>query len=212
MTYAFTLGGEFRRHNRGRLEPMELSLAQALEKPSDSSGLEPAFAHTGPEPALVKPRRPHRRTKPRLLTRAEIDQRSKTGHAIRMFDNMVSAITTDLGGRDQLTAMELALVEAFAGESVTLNNINTRQLLGEKVSLSDQALAASTMVRVATRFCNGAPRMSARHRQLRKNTSLLNRDRKSKQTAHLMRCAREAACDAEGIFRRRRTGRPCPSR
>ena len=69
-----------------------------------------------------------------------------------MFDNMVSAIESDLGGRDQLSAMEIALVEAFAGQAVTLHNINVRLLSGEKVNLSEQGLAASTMVRVATRL------------------------------------------------------------
>ena len=126
---------------------MELSLVSACEKPTDSVVADAAV--TAARVVGPKPKRKHVRTKPQLLTRAEIDHRS---NAAKLFDNMVSAIAADLGGRDQLTAMELALVEAFAGESVTLNNLNTRLLLGEKINLSEQALAVSAMVRVASRL------------------------------------------------------------
>ena len=67
---------------------MELSLVSACEKPTDSSG------STRPE-LPAKPKRKHVRTRPQLLTRAEIDHRS---NAAKLFDNMVSAITADLGG------------------------------------------------------------------------------------------------------------------
>jgi hypothetical protein len=51
-----------------------------------------------------------------------------------------------------LSAIELSLVEAFAGASVTLDHINTRLLSGAEVTqvlVGMAAVASSTMVRVA---------------------------------------------------------------
>jgi hypothetical protein len=45
-----------------------------------------------------------------------------------------------------------ALIEAFAGASVTLNNLNVRLVQGEPIDLSQHAQAVSAMVRVATRL------------------------------------------------------------
>jgi hypothetical protein len=95
------------------------------------------------------PVRKHRSTRLQLLTRDLVDGRS---NAAKVFDRLVSSIETDLGGRDQLTAIEVALVEAFAGAAVTLENLNTRLLLGEEIDLSQHALAVSAMVRVASRL------------------------------------------------------------
>jgi hypothetical protein len=93
--------------------------------------------------------RKHRATRPQLLTRDLIDGRS---NAAKVFDRLVSSIETDLGGHDQLTAIEVALVEAFAGSAVTLENLNTRLLLGEEIDLGQHAQAVSAMVRVASRL------------------------------------------------------------
>src|SRR5262245_66655233 len=87
------------------------------------------LALSSPCPAPKK-RGPHRATRPQLLTRDFIDGRT---NAAKVFDRLVSNIETDLGGRDQLSAIELALVEAFAGAAVTLENLNTRLLLGEEI-------------------------------------------------------------------------------
>jgi hypothetical protein len=124
---------------------MEPAWKLTLEKPIDSP------SYNAPElgPAPVKPRRRHRRTKPQLLTRSAIDGRS---NAAKLFDGLVSAIAADLGGRDQLSAIELALVEAFAGAAVTLDNLNSRLLLGQQINLSEQAQAVSALVRVASRL------------------------------------------------------------
>jgi hypothetical protein len=94
-------------------------------------------------------RRNKGRIKPQLLTRAELDGRT---NAAKFFDRLVAAIQTDLGGRDCLSAIELALVEAFAGACVTLDNLNTRLLLGEAIDLSQHSLTVSAMVRVAARL------------------------------------------------------------
>jgi hypothetical protein len=46
----------------------------------------------------------------------------------------------------------LALVEAYCGATITLNNLNTRLLLGQQIELSEHAAAVSAMVRVASRL------------------------------------------------------------
>jgi hypothetical protein len=100
-------------------------------------------------PASKPVRRRHRAVKPQLLSRTRIDRRS---NAAKVFDRLVAAVQSDLGGRDQLSAIELALVEAFAGTAVTLDNLNTRLLLGQEIDLSQHAQAVSAMVRVASRL------------------------------------------------------------
>lgn len=57
-----------------------------------------------------------------------------------------------MGGHDQLSTIEVALIEAFAGAAVTLNNLNTRLALGQEIDLSQHAQAVSAMVRVASRL------------------------------------------------------------
>ena len=61
-------------------------------------------------------------------------------------------IEADLGGRDRLSTIERALVEAFAGAAITLQNLNTRLALGQEIDLSQHAQACSAMVRVASRL------------------------------------------------------------
>jgi hypothetical protein len=94
-------------------------------------------------------RRSKRATRPQLLTRDQLDGRT---NAAKVFDRLVSAIFADMGGVDQLSTIEVALVEAFAGAAVTLNNLNTRLALGQEIDLSQHAQAVSAMVRVATRL------------------------------------------------------------
>lgn len=84
-----------------------------------------------------------------MLTRAQLDGRT---NAAKLFDKLVADIESDLGGKDQMTAIELALAEAFAGAAVTLANLNTRILIGEQVEISAHAQTISAMVRVASRL------------------------------------------------------------
>jgi hypothetical protein len=102
-----------------------------------------------PKPKPHHKRRPHRAIKPQLLTRDHLDQRS---NAAKLFDRLASAIQADLGGRDQLTAVELALIEGFAGAAVVLEDLNTRIALGEKVDFQSHALACSSLVRIAAKI------------------------------------------------------------
>jgi hypothetical protein len=94
-------------------------------------------------------RSPHRRSRPQLLTRAELDGR--TGPA-RAFDRLVGDIERDLGGREQLSAIELTLIEGYAGAAVALQDLNARRTLGQPVDMAQHAQVASTMVRIASRL------------------------------------------------------------
>jgi hypothetical protein len=97
----------------------------------------------------AKRRRDKKRIRPQLLTRAELDGRT---NAARYFDRLVGAIEADLGGHDQLSTMEVELIEAFAGAAIKMNNLNTRLVLGQAIDLSEHAQAVSAMVRVASRL------------------------------------------------------------
>ena len=100
---------------------------------------------TGP----VKKKKSKRATKPQLLTRAELDGRT---NAAKAFDALVVAIENDLGGADQLTAIERSLVEGFAGATITLQNLNARMCLGQEIDITDLSHSISSMVRVASRL------------------------------------------------------------
>jgi hypothetical protein len=110
-----------------------------------------SIAPDQPAESLEKPvvRRRHKATKAQLLNRATLDGRT---NAAKEFDRLVADIKADLGGGDQLSAIEMALVEAFAGATVTLNDLNTRLLLGQLIDLSEHTQAVSAMVRVASRL------------------------------------------------------------
>jgi hypothetical protein len=114
----------------------------------------PELATAGPSEGSAKRRRwpakaSHHRTRPQLLSRDQLDGRT---NAAKEFDRLVSAIETDLGGHDRLSAIEVALVEAFAGAAVTLNHLNTQLALGQPIDLGQHAQCVSAMVRVASRL------------------------------------------------------------
>jgi hypothetical protein len=99
--------------------------------------------------SLAKRRRQHKATRPQLVTRAQLDGRTS---AAKAFDKLVANIEADLGGRDQLSTIELVLIEAFAGATVTLQHLNTRLALGQEIDLGQYAQTVSAMVRVASRL------------------------------------------------------------
>ena len=94
-----------------------------------------------------KTRRRHR--KQLLLTRESLDGRST---AAKLFDRLIGDIESDLGGHDQLSAIELALVEAFAGAAVLASDLNTRLALGQQIDVGSHSTCISAMVRVASRL------------------------------------------------------------
>jgi hypothetical protein len=88
----------------------------------------------------------------RILTRDSLDGRLAVAKA---YDSLVAAIHSDLGGRDRLSAIQLALVEAFAGASITFGSINMKILLGaelEPALVNMHALSISAMVRTASKL------------------------------------------------------------
>ena len=89
------------------------------------------------------------RGKLRLLSRNSLDGRTK---AAQVFDRLVAAIENDLGGRDELSTIERALVEGFAGSCVVLGHLNAKLALGEDIEVAEHAQAVSAMVRVAGRL------------------------------------------------------------
>ena len=119
--------------NRPRGPDGRLSRVRSPDEPSD-------------HPARQKP---HRATRPQLLTRDRLDGR--TG-AAKVFDRLVADIENDLGGHAALSTIERALVEAFAGAAVTLQHLNARLALGQSIDLAQHAQAVSAMVRVASRL------------------------------------------------------------
>jgi|SRR2546430_1497537 hypothetical protein len=109
------------------------------------------LALQSPRTSPEKParRRPHRAARPQLLTRDQLDGRT---NAAKVFDRLVVDIEADLGGADQLSTIERALVEGFAGACVTLHHLNTKLALGEEIDLGQHAQAVSAMVRIASRL------------------------------------------------------------
>jgi hypothetical protein len=81
--------------------------------------------------------------------RSSLDGRT---NAARYFDKLAADIEADLGGRDQLSTIERALVEAFCGAAVTMHALNTRLALGQPVDFSQAASVVGAMVRVASRL------------------------------------------------------------
>jgi hypothetical protein len=102
-----------------------------------------------PPKARVKAPRRRRPAKMPVISRVQVDGRT---YAARVFDKIVGDVTADLGGRDQLSAVEATLVEAFAGCAVMVDDYNTRALLGERPDPFVYCQVASTLVRVASRL------------------------------------------------------------
>jgi hypothetical protein len=90
-----------------------------------------------------------RRPRPQLLTRAELDGRT---NAAKAFDRLVASIAADLGGLEACSALEINLIEAYAGVSVQVEALNVRQLLGEAIDLGLFCQCASTLTRIASRL------------------------------------------------------------
>jgi len=91
----------------------------------------------------------HKANKPQLLTRDRLDSRRG---AVQAFDRHARAIQNDLGGVDQLSAIQLDLIEAFVGEALVMQRMNAEVLLGKEVDLGLHALVAGAMCRLATRL------------------------------------------------------------
>jgi hypothetical protein len=99
-----------------------------------------------------------------MLTRENLDRRSL---AYRRFDAIVAQIGSDISGvsvtsaKDgvsnatssvNLSAVQIAMIEAFASASVQIDVLTTKALLGEDVDARAFAALSSTLVRVGSRL------------------------------------------------------------
>ena len=89
------------------------------------------------------------RTRPQLLTRAELDGRT---NAAKIWDQLIIDIERDLGGHDQLSTIECGLIEGYVGARLIMMNLNSRLIRGEQIDFNQHATAVSEMVRVASRL------------------------------------------------------------
>jgi hypothetical protein len=96
-----------------------------------------------------RPRRAHRRVKPQLVKRGDLDGRS---NAAKYFDQLVREIETDLGGADQLSTIERSLIEAFVGGRLWIDNFNCRAMAGEQVDVLAFAATANCIARLGSRL------------------------------------------------------------
>jgi hypothetical protein len=88
----------------------------------------------------------------RVLVRETLDGRSRVA---KIYDRLISAVHADLGGVNQLSTIELALIEGFCGASLVLNDINTRIINGGAIDgplVSMHAQSISAMVRCAAKL------------------------------------------------------------
>src|SRR6476620_7826410 len=70
----------------------------------------------------------------------------------KAFDALVAEIEHDLGGREQLSAMEKSLIQAYAGSAILLDDLNARVVLGQEIDVGTHAQMTSALVRIASRL------------------------------------------------------------
>ena len=79
----------------------------------------------------------------------------RLGAAAKKYDAIVSGITAELGGN--LTIMQMGFVEALAGCRISLDDLNTRRLLGLPVNPVEYSALASTMMSLSERIERRTP-------------------------------------------------------
>jgi hypothetical protein len=95
------------------------------------------------------PTRPNGHRKQQWLSREELDGRTR---AAKMFMSVETSVIEDLGGEDNISAVQRHLVSAFAGMAVTLEDLNVRVMLGHPIDLNAYATCASTLIRTANKL------------------------------------------------------------
>ena len=134
------------------------------------------------KPARLRPNGVATRTKrKRLIKRESLDGRCAVAKA---YDTLVAAIRNDLGGSDELSAIELALVEAFAGAAVTLDHLNGRILTGAEID--------NAIIQMHSQAINGMVKVGARLGLSRRSKSVMDLD-----TFLAARAQEKAACERE---------------
>jgi hypothetical protein len=91
------------------------------------------------------------RGKVRLLTRDALDRRTV---ASREYDRLVAHIRDDIsaGGKHQLSAIQLTLIDAYVGEALIVRSNNIRIRLGQDVDADRHYQALGAMARIAPRL------------------------------------------------------------
>jgi hypothetical protein len=89
----------------------------------------------------------------RLVTRQSLDQRTL---ASKQFDAIVRQIRRDCSDTNcddsDLSTVQIAMIEAFAGVSVLLDAMTVKVLLGEKIDALEFCTLSSTLVRIGSRL------------------------------------------------------------
>jgi hypothetical protein len=96
-----------------------------------------------------KRKRPKWVPKPRPFDRSQLDGRTV---GAKIFDKMVSDITAELGGSDQIGTIEMGLVEGYVGMRLGVKGFNARLVSGEEIDWSQFCGTLSTMIRAAERL------------------------------------------------------------
>jgi hypothetical protein len=97
----------------------------------------------------VPMKRPNGHNRQHWLSREELDGRTR---ASKMFCHVENSVIEDLGGEDNISAVQRHLVSAFAGMAVCLEDLNVRVMLGEPIDLNAFATCASTLIRTANKL------------------------------------------------------------
>jgi hypothetical protein len=82
----------------------------------------------------------------RFITREQLDGRTRAAH---FYDSVRDDVIRDLGGEDQLNAVQRQLVDAFVGASLVVNDMSTRCMLGESIDVEKLSNAMSTLLRLS---------------------------------------------------------------
>jgi hypothetical protein len=88
-------------------------------------------------------------TRPEPLTRKSLDGRTRS---YRDFVEIEKGALADLGGRDKLSTIQLALIEAYAGAVMQVRDLTARVVSGGEVDRAEHDRALSTLLRIASRL------------------------------------------------------------
>jgi len=98
---------------------------------------------------IKRKERVHGRTRPQLLTRAELDGRTT---AAKTYDRLEYRICQQLGGYDAITELEHLLVEAVLGSSILMKAEIAQLLLGKDIDRKAFHEACQTIIKSASRL------------------------------------------------------------
>jgi hypothetical protein len=129
----------------------------SLDSPSPSNGAEERIdrirrgRQRPMDPALPSPK--YKNGRSRVTNHRDLlpgwDGRSAGG---RRYRDLVCQIAVDQGGLDRCSEARIQLVRRFAASCVMAEEMESRLVNGEKISIVEHALLCSTLVRIAHRI------------------------------------------------------------